>query len=666
MVPANIMTKMGNYSIPAYITRIWRLKLSRFILVFLGWGSLQAFSQNYTKLCKMADTLYPEADKVVLYKDYHIKVVQEDDTIRFISENKEVNFIRKNSQMHQTEAIYYSSEFSKIDKLEAYTIDVATSKKTRFAGAADGMYFSNHIFYDDNRKTYFVYPNVTDGVVTEMEYTSYYYEPHLLPPFYFSFSEPVINSSLTFTFPLDCEIGWVIKDQGKYKIEFEKKIVNGKNEYKWTLKNSRIMAEATSDASVSKVLPHLIYWIKSYRTKKGKTQVLNGINDLYGWYRGFLNRAKTNNENVVKELCDSVTQHAGSEYEKASAIFGWVQNNVSYVAIEDGYSGFIPRKADDVIRKKYGDCKDMANLLVEMMRYCKLDARHVWIGTRDIPYTYYDIYTPIVDNHMIAAVKLDGAYYFLDATGRFMPFGLPTSMIQGKIGLIEQDKDSFELVKIGVIEAEQNTIRDSVNLSLSGGKLMGTGNYSMSGYPQVESKNSLSYAENNSENKYYKELLLKGNNKFKLLGYKKLTDAANNLCSDISYDFEMSDYVSFNGNELFINMNINKTQLTTLKKEKVSTNAFTSNEYNYVHKDVFSLTIPEGYTLSFVPADNELNTDFITYHNQYISSGNRLTLVRTLVVDYLEIEETQIEDYNSLVNEIQKIERSNVLLINKK
>ena len=57
---------------------------------------------------------------------------------------------------------------------------------------------------------------------------------------------------------------------------------------------------------------------------------------------------------------------------------------------------------DYVATKKYGDCKGMANLLTEMLRSVKLDARRCWIGTNHIAYDYS---TPSlsVDNHMICA-----------------------------------------------------------------------------------------------------------------------------------------------------------------------------------------------------------------------------------------------------------------------
>jgi hypothetical protein len=657
---------MENYYIASLITRIPPLKLSRsFLLIGVFYGCT-LFGQNYTKQCKLADELFPDDDKVILYKNYHLSIEPVGDTIQFVSTNRKVDYIRKNSQIHSKESIYYSSEFASISNLEAFTINLASSKKTKFAGAAEGMYFSSNIFYDDNRETYFIYPNMEDNVVTEMEYKMNYFEPRLIPSYYFSFNEPVLHSSMTVTFPLDCEIGWLIRDQGKYKIEMTKTVVKNKNEYTWKLENASILGSLTGDVSASKILPHVIVWIKKYKTKKRETRVLGDIDDLYAWYNGFLNHAKTKDQDLVKTVSDSISKNATSGLEKAKGIFKWVQDNISYVAVEDGYSGFIPRRADEVIKKKYGDCKDMANLLVELMKNCGLDARHVWIGTRDIPYTYYDVYTPIVDNHMIAAVKMDNVFYFLDATGKFMPFGFPTSMIQGKVALVEENDKHFELKKVEVIASDSNSMKDSVQLYISGDKLNGTGTYHLSGYPMIESKIQLSYAENNSEQKYFKELLLKGNNKFKLLNYELDDVVRVNDPMAISYTFEMDNYISSNTNEIFVNMNIGKTGLSPLVAQEINGEAFSTNDYNYIKDDYFSLTIPSGYTVDFTPADNLIEHDFLSYSSTYSIKGNKLVLHRRLVVNYLELSGDQLSKFNATVASIQKIERSNILLINKK
>lgn len=78
-----------------------------------------------------------------------------------------------------------------------------------------------------------------------------------------------------------------------------------------------------------------------------------------------------------------------------------------------------------------------------MLSLAGLKGNLTWIGTRSIPYSYNEVPTPIVDNHMILSYKYNDKTYFLDATGRFIPIDLPTSFIQGKEALISNGENSY-------------------------------------------------------------------------------------------------------------------------------------------------------------------------------------------------------------------------------
>ena len=55
----------------------------------------------------------------------------------------------------------------------------------------------------------------------------------------------------------------------------------------------------------------------------------------------------------------------------------------------------------------------MASLIVTMLKVAGVKSYRTWIGTRDLPYKYSQVPTPLVDNHMIATyIAADGQYYF--------------------------------------------------------------------------------------------------------------------------------------------------------------------------------------------------------------------------------------------------------------
>ena len=135
-------------------------------------------------------------------------------------------------------------------------------------------------------------------------------------------------------------------------------------------------------------------------------------------------------EKLTAQL-SKITAGKTTDVDKIKAIYYWVQDNVRYIAYEDGYSGYIPSSAQDVLAKKYGDCKGMANLLTEMMKLSGYDAHFTWIGTRHIPYPQS---TPAlcVNNHAICTLNYGGKSYYLDGTESYVPFGENAFRIQGK------------------------------------------------------------------------------------------------------------------------------------------------------------------------------------------------------------------------------------------
>src|SRR5206468_747526 len=111
------------------------------------------------------------------------------------------------------------------------------------------------------------------------------------------------------------------------------------------------------------------------------------VADQYAWYRSIL-KDLSNNETIIKAKADEIIAEKTNDIDKIKAIFYWVQNNIRYIAFEDGIAGFLPDKADEVLRKKYGDCKGMANLTKELLKAEGFDARLCWLGINHIAYDY--------------------------------------------------------------------------------------------------------------------------------------------------------------------------------------------------------------------------------------------------------------------------------------
>src|SRR5690606_28188930 len=133
------------------------------------------------------------------------------------------------------------------------------------------------------------------------------------------------------------------------------------------------------------------------------------------------------------------------------------------------------RQAKLVYERKFGDCKDMSSIITEMAKYANIpNVNLTWIGSRSIPYTYHEVPTPAVDDHMIATYEdAKGNIYFLDATDSYTKFGLPSGFIQGKEAMI-QNGESYKLVKVPVVNFGENASQMLVDLQLENTLLKGS------------------------------------------------------------------------------------------------------------------------------------------------------------------------------------------------
>lgn len=116
-----------------------------------------------------------------------------------------------------------------------------------------------------------------------------------------------------------------------------------------------------------------------------------------------------------------------SKQEKIAALSRFAQRDVRYVAIEVGVGGYRPHAPAEVIGKKYGDCKDKALLLVDLLAVLGIEAYPVLIQLDRTGRIDAEFPSPLDFNHAIVAVPVAGldlpagapvagGYLFIDAT----------------------------------------------------------------------------------------------------------------------------------------------------------------------------------------------------------------------------------------------------------
>lgn len=578
-------------------------------------------------------------------KTEDVEIVIQDRKLKINHAVLERKMFNENSGPVFTYERVYNRSFSKLSNLKAIIFklkDNGKLKKNEFYDITEKSDFSGGVFYDDNSFFEINFPEAQKGGGTELSYNLEVFDPHFLKRFFFSEYDPVKEVVYTITMDKDIEIGWKLFGEEKSEIQFTKEVINDKIKYVWRAENLKPLKREANDPGYLHLSTHIVVFIKNYRTKKGEQiNVLNSVKDLFTWYQSLIDKIKPSNNENLEKITIELIKDADSDYEKAVSIFHWIQDNIRYIAFEDDWRGFIPYPAEDICSKRYGDCKDMSHLMYEMMVFAGLDVSHAWVGTRRLPYSYFETPCPSVDNHMVLALFLNDKTYILDATDSNIPFGVATKAILSKEVLFKNKKGDFEVYKVPEYSPEFGIQTDIVYAELIDSDLSGNGSRSMKAFSHASFQNV--YGASNIEKEVFLEDFLElGQNNCELSKIK-IDDKASRENTQIDYMFKIPKYSRNFGDLAFINLNLTQPLLNYVLESDRSNTLVIKSKQMYVSK--VNLLLPQNAKPLILPESVFFDSKMGSCKAEYLVSGDTLTYIRTVIVKELEIAPSEFEEW---------------------
>jgi len=127
-----------------------------------------------------------------------------------------------------------------------------------------------------------------------------------------------------------------------------------------------------------------------------------------------------------------------NDTERASTALHWVQDEIRYFSVALGENSHRPQVPDEVLRRRFGDCKDKSTLLIAILAQLGIKAEPVLVNARQPTYPQKGIPAPTVFDHVIVRVHLDGKTYFVDPTrvGEKAAIPLLPTAAPGAAGLV--------------------------------------------------------------------------------------------------------------------------------------------------------------------------------------------------------------------------------------
>ncbi|AOK20946.1 hypothetical protein WT26_22565 [Burkholderia cepacia] len=320
--------------------------------------------------------------------------------------------------------VWFDKNLEKVDLLAAETIDrdgvvhpvgadgIRDVQEPRSAGAPT--------FQDGLLRTV-VFPGVEAGSSTRVAFRKVRTRP--LNPGYFGYfvepsREPVDSQRLIFDVPADMPLyadarGYVARPpvtaNGRTRYEFDYR--HGPYE---RIESGAVGYATYGDRLVVSTLPDYAAFAARYRN----AAVDPGTDDP-----------------AVAQLARTLTANAPDPHDKARILYDWMQANVRYVGLFLGETAAAPHRVTDILRNRYGDCKDHVALFGALLAAVGIRSEPVLINLGSV-YTLPSVpgYGGGAINHAITWLPDLGLY--ADTTTGGIAFGYLPPIVMDRPALL--------------------------------------------------------------------------------------------------------------------------------------------------------------------------------------------------------------------------------------
>ncbi|MFA7677175.1 MAG: DUF3857 domain-containing protein, partial [Candidatus Omnitrophota bacterium] len=352
----------------------------------------------------------------------------------------------------------YDSTYQRVELEFARTI--TADGRVMYAGGEnirDVSRYLNFPLYSNSRAFIVSMPSVDVGAI--IEYKLKIYSSKLVNEKDFSFiyrlreAYPIFKASFRLVVPQEIQVRFKFFNQNYAKETNLEPVLSqdaDDNIYSWEFKE------------VKSIIPEYAMPPESMVNPAFAVSSFSSWDQIYTWWKSLYKEKLVLGKDAIAAVKDLIKDKV-DDYQKAKSIYEFVAQNIRYVAIEYGDSGYEPHSAQEVFTNRYGDCKDQAILLTAMLKKAGLLAYPVLIPTRQV-YPAQESFPSLNFNHAICAVKVADELIFMDPTAETTSFSRIPFSDQDRKVLVFFD-DAWKMLVTP--QSSNNAIRYGMDIKIS-------------------------------------------------------------------------------------------------------------------------------------------------------------------------------------------------------
>ena len=280
-------------------------------------------------------------------------------------------------------------------KIIDYTKDLSIEILNNEHNLTEGIYNGTITAYD-------ILEDVRKGDLIDFEYTLTGSNPIFEKEQYYFIPLEVSNQidfySIRFIYLKDKD--YIYKCVDCDSIDFSSEIVDNYKEIKISLKDLKV--SEYEDYMPGWTLPNKYFALTSFKSWK----------DVNSWAQSvFEIKKEPKFEDVFEEIC------IGEETleEKINKIIDYVQDDIRYMGIETGIGSIKPYPPEQVVKQRFGDCKDKSLLLVSLLKKIGIEKAYPALVNVNMEHDLDKLYpSNEVFDHCIVTYEYNNKQFWVD------------------------------------------------------------------------------------------------------------------------------------------------------------------------------------------------------------------------------------------------------------
>lgn len=425
--------------------------------------------------------------------------------------------------------------------------------------------------------------------------------------------------------------------------------------YHWTFASLPALPREPMMPPASEIMPYII--VSTFET----------WGELTAWYwqliREQLEPGPILQERLVS-VVDAYKQRNGmgpedelSTWDKVRAVNQYVNTGIRYLALSFGIHGYKPYKVDDICTAQYGDCKDKAALAIAMLGELGVEARFVVLRTSDRG----DINTSLPNmglfNHAIYYLPdIEGRDYWVDGTATFFD---ATELPPGDAGahswIVGRDGEySFKRVRHSEADDNGGVYTTVLNLDETG---QATG-YRSASYRGLYNPIIRRTYENPQKAKDMVDQILSSQYPGAFSSELKLSDLEDYSTSEsLSYQMTLPGLASPRGNEWVIPSALFTDDLSARYAQLSSRVYDLVLSYPWTRTNIQRVTLPEGWDVSVLPSEQNIETAFGMYSRTITRDGREVVIQEELVFTPIRVAQEDYADFREFCRQVDQYQQ---------